>query len=199
MTSWWRHVLLASKGCWESLCWSIQKKKMKKCRCVCEICSNEGGFPKISWRHKYSWDDVTVTWGQFLNSAFPNLDTQQNWCRSIMCFCYYCLLKICPFHTLSRDPGWRHDDVIVRGTSTLLGLHLDQVWLRLNVLKWTKWRVEHPRVKQMGSGKKKKKKKNQEKKSEQKERLFRIELRKSQLEVYVCKQTAIRLFRLCMN
>ena len=32
----------------------------------------------------------------------------------------------------------------------------------------------------MGSGKKKKKKKNQEKKSEQKERLFRIELRKSQ-------------------
>ena len=109
MTSWWRHVLLASKGCWESLCWSIQKKKMKKCRCVCEICSNEGGFPKISWRHKYSWDDVTVTWGQFLNSPFPNLDTQQNWCRSIMCFCYYCLLKICPFHTLSRDPGWRHE------------------------------------------------------------------------------------------
>ena len=30
MTSRWRHVILASKSCWESLCWSIQKKKMKK-------------------------------------------------------------------------------------------------------------------------------------------------------------------------
>ena len=150
MTSWWRHVLLASKGCWESLCWSIQKKKMKKCRCVCEICSNEGGFPKISWRHKYSWDDVTVTWGQFLNSAFPNLDTQQNWCRSIMCFCYYCLLKICPFHTLSRDPGWRHENFQVQRTISVWVLCLCKIWSKLKFVQWQKCRSEKPCTKPMG-------------------------------------------------
>ena len=83
---------------------------MKKCCCVCQICSNEWEFPKNSWRHKYSWDDVTVTWGQFLDTPFPNLDTHQHWSSSAMSFCYYGPLKNRPFNTLSRNPWWRHEN-----------------------------------------------------------------------------------------
>ena len=108
MTSWWRHFILASKGCWKVLSQWIQKKKMKKCRCVCQICSNECGFSKISWRHKYSWDDVTVTWGQFLDTPFPNLDTKLKSIGHVLLL----LLPFenCHFKALSRDPWWRHEN-----------------------------------------------------------------------------------------